>query len=168
MATAKIWMWSSLGLVLLVGLCLGVVADRLLLQPQAVFADATPQKQAPMWFICEDRRSIPIEEEPGYLYPERLRTRLLDSLSERLGMNAEQRSRLEESLEEKRHDAHEFWEGSRHAYCDLRDGFRDDIRALLDQEQKVRYDEMMVEINRQVLEKASRLRESFVASDEGD
>ena len=163
MVNAKNWMWSSLGLAVVVGLCLGVIVDRLLLQPQTVFADASPQKaQTPMWFLCDDRGPLSIEDEPGYPRPfaKSLHRRLLSGLSEELALDAAQVARLEESLGENRHEAYEFWESSRYAYCDIRDAFRHDIRDLLDPRQKLRFDKMTAQIDARNLERAERLHAS--------
>ncbi|HVR28549.1 MAG TPA: hypothetical protein VMS86_03355 [Thermoanaerobaculia bacterium] len=155
----KTWMWSSLSLAVLVGVCLGVIADRVLLDGRPVFADAErPRKAPPLWFICDGRGSFDIEEEPGYLYSERFRVRLLERLAKDLGLSAEQYTEVEAFLEERRHGAHEFWENARHAYCDMRDGFRHDLRALLDEEQKLRFDALNAEIDRHQADLVRKLR----------
>jgi hypothetical protein len=154
-------MWSSLSLALLVGVGLGVIADRVLLSGLPVFADAeaAPEKKAPpLWFICDDRGSLDIEEEPGYLYNKRFRAKLLEGLGDELGLTPEQHAEVEAFLEERRHGAHEFWESSRHAYCDMRDGFRHDLRAMLDEEQKHRFDHLMSEIDRHQAELVERMK----------
>jgi hypothetical protein len=109
-------MWSSLGLTLLVGLCVGVVADRLILMEDTALADDGPRGERPVWFLCSERGSLSIEEEPGYFYPADVRNRLLEGLSSELELGPEQVEQLEAYLEEGRHDAHEFWESSRHAF----------------------------------------------------
>lgn len=168
MLSSRSWMWSSLGLTLVLGVCLGVVVDRLVLPDDAVFADAAPAKERPVWFLCNERGSLDIEEEPGYPYPEGLRTRLLERLQERLGLRAEQVARLEDYLEESRHDAHEFWETSRHGYCDIRDAFRAEIRELLDPDQRERWDEMTRAIDHRENELIERLGRERASSREAD
>jgi hypothetical protein len=161
--SVKSWMWSSLSLALVVGVGLGVIADRVLLTGGPAFADAeaAPQKKAaPLWFICDERGALDIEEEPGYLYNERFRAKLLEGLGKDLGLTPAQHAEVEAYLEERRHDAHEFWESSRHAYCDMRDGFRHDLRALLDERQRVRFDQMMGEIDRHQAELVRRMKAS--------
>lgn len=167
MLSSKSWMWSSLGLALIVGVCLGVIGDRLLLAPEAVFADPPSSPKAPLWFICEERGTLDIEEEPGYLYPKRLRKVLLEGLSRELDLSGEQRDELERLLEEKRHGAHEFWESTRHTYCDMRDAFRADIRELLEGEQKRRFDRMMAEIDSRQAAKVKQLRAARARSRRG-
>jgi hypothetical protein len=162
--SVKSWMWSSLSLALVVGVGLGVIADRVLLTGRPVFADAgaaaaSQKKAAPLWFICDERGSLDIEEEPGYLYNERFRAKLLEGLGRDLGLTPAQHAELEAYLEERRHDAHEFWESSRHAYCDMRDGFRHDLRAMLDDQQKVRFDHLMAEIDRHQAELVQRIKQ---------
>jgi len=157
--SVKSWMWSSLSLALLVGIGLGVIADRVLLTGRPAFADAAaPRKAPPLWFICDQRGSIDIEEEPGYLYSERFRARLLEGLAKELGLSPEQYTEVEAFLEERRHGAHEFWESSRHAYCDMRDGFRHDLRAMLDDAQKLRFDALNAEIDRHQADLVRKLR----------
>lgn len=168
MLSTKSWMWSSLGLALVVGVCLGVIGDRLLLRPEPAFADPPASgRGAPLWFICEERGTLDIEEEPGYLYPKRFRTVLLERLSTDLDMSSEQRDALQALLEEKRHGAHEFWESTRHTYCDIRDAFRADIRELLGPEQKLRFDRMMAEVDRRQAQKVRQLRAAHAAARRG-
>ena len=166
------WMWSSLSLALVVGAGLGVIADRVLLNGAPAYADAkaAPQKTSPLWFICDQRGSLDIEDEPGYGYNKRFRDLLLEGLSKELQLDPSQHAEVEAFLEERRHDAHEFWENSRHAYCDMRDGFRHDLRAMLDDRQQLRFDELMAQIDRHQAEfvddiKASRRAKEGAAAD---
>jgi hypothetical protein len=152
-------MWSSLSLAILGGVGLGIIADRVLLA-DAAFADAkaAPQKASPLWFICDQRGSLDIEDEPGYLYNKGFRDQLLEGLSKELGLAPAQHAEVEAFLEERRHGAHEFWENSRHAYCDIRDGFRHDLRAMLDDEQRLRFDSLMAQIDEHQAEFVSRIK----------
>ena len=138
---------------------LGVIADRVLLA-DAAYADAkaAPQKASPLWFICDQRGSLDIEDEPGYLYNKRFRDQLLEGLSKELGLAPDQHAEVEAFLEERRHGAHEFWENSRHAYCDMRDGFRHDLRAMLDDEQQLRFDALMAQIDEHQAEFVSSIK----------
>jgi hypothetical protein len=155
------WMWSSLSLALMVGVGLGVITDRVLFVGRPAFADAeTPKKTAPLWFICNERGTLDIEDEPGYLYNRHFRAQLLEGLSKELGLDPRQHAEVEAFLEERRHGAHEFWENSRHAYCDIRDGFRHDLRAMLDDAQKARFDHLMAEIDRHQAEFVRRIKEN--------
>jgi hypothetical protein len=158
-------MWSSLSLALLGGVGLGIIADRVLLA-DAAYADAqvAPQKAPPLWFICDQRGSLDIEDEPGYLYNKRFRAQLLEGLSKELGLEPGQHAEVEAFLEERRHGAHEFWENSRHAYCDMRDGFRHDLRAMLDDRQQVRFDALMAQIDQHQAEFVSRIKASQQAT----
>ena len=160
--SSKSWMWSSLSLALLVGVGLGVIADRVLFSDRVAYADAgaSPQKAAPLWFICEQRGSLDIEAEPGYGYTEKFRTALLEGLSKELGLSPDQHAEVDAFLEERRHGAHEFWENSRHTYCDMRDGFRADLRAMLDPGQQVRFDKLMAQIDAHQAEYVGKLKAS--------
>ena len=144
-------MWSSVGLTLLVGACLGLIVDRVLLQQPVALAQPAPQR-GPMYFTCS-RSSVDVENEPGYYYPERFRKRLVEGLSDELNLSASQRQDLESMLEEKRAGAKAFWQRIRHAYCDIRDGFRSDIRELLDEPQRLEFDQMMAELDRRQRER---------------
>ena len=137
----KNWMWTSVGLTLLVGVCIGLLVDRLVLTPSVALANPAPESR-PMWFLCTELM-LDAEDQPGYLYPERFRTGLLESLSEELDLSKPQRDGLETMLDDRRGGAREFWESLRHAYCDVRDQFRADIRVLLEQEQQLKFDEML-------------------------
>ena len=165
--SSKSWMWSSLSLALLVGVGLGVIADRVLFSDRVAYADAgnAPQKAAPLWFICEQRGSLDIEAEPGYGYTEKFRTALLEGLSKELGLSPDQHTEVDAFLEERRHGAHEFWENSRHTYCDMRDGFRADLRAMLDPGQQIRFDKLMAQIDAHQAEYVGKLKASQQAKE---
>lgn len=137
------WMWLSVGLTLLVGASLGLMADRVLLRPPVTMAMARPDN-GPMWFVCGER-SRDVEQEPGYVYPEGFRKSLVEGLSRDLKLSDTQRVELETMLEDRRQGAREFWEDLRHAYCDVRDRFLADIRELLEPEQAALFDAMIAE-----------------------
>jgi hypothetical protein len=162
--SVRSWMWSSLSLALLVGVGLGVMADRVLLADPPVYADARvaplKEKAPPFWFICDARGSIDVEDEPGYLYNKKFRDKLLEGLSSELGLTPDQHAEMSAFLEQSRPGAHEFWERSRHAYCDMRDGFRSDLRAMLDETQQARFDALMFKIDEHQAEYAARVRAS--------
>jgi hypothetical protein len=171
--SVRSWMWSSLSLALLVGVGLGVIADRVLLSDAPVYADArvaphkAGAKASPFWFICDARGSIDIEDEPGYLYSKNFRDQLLEGLSSELGLTADQHAAMSAFLEQRRPGAHEFWERSRHSYCEMRDGFRADLRAMLDETQQARFDALMFKIDEHQAEYAARVRASQQAPEGG-
>ncbi len=107
------WMWVTLGLTLIVGMSLGVVVDRLLL-------------------------------DTGHYRGHRERgAELLAKLSHELELSPEQEAALEKTIESNRERAHAFWSGSRAEFDKLRQEFRQDIRAVLNPDQRKRFDEMM-------------------------
>jgi hypothetical protein len=167
--SVKSWMWSSLSLALLVGVGLGVIADRVLLADPPAYADTrtVPQKAKPLWFICDQQDSVDVEDEPGYLYNKRFRDRLLEGLSEELDLTPEQHQRIQSVLEEGRPVAHDFWERSRHSYCAMRDGFRSNLREMLDPTQQVRFDAMMLKIDEHQAEYVAKVRASQQSQDGG-
>lgn len=146
----KKWMWLSVGLTLLVGASLGLMADRLLLRPPVAMATARPDG-GPMWFVCGEG-SRDVEQEPHYVYPERLRKFLIEGLSRDLSLSDTQRVELETMLEDRRQGARDFWEDLRRSYCGVRDRFLADIRDLLEPEQAALFDEMIERDNERVRE----------------
>lgn len=132
----------SVGLTLLLGVSLGLVAGRLIFASAKASASG-PRGDRPVWFVCSAPEDV--ENEPGYLYPERLRLALLDGLSRDLDLSDEQRLQLDLMLEEKREGARRFWEELRESYCATRDGFRADIRSLLQPDQQVLFDRIMAD-----------------------
>lgn len=153
-AVGKNWMWCTVGLTLLVGVSLGLVGDRLIFQEVVVLATPAPNT-TPIWFVCGEG-SLDTEDQPGYLYPERFRKRLLKDLSVELSLSQQQQDELDEMLKGLRAGAREFWEDFRHAYCDVRDRFRSDIRELLEVEQQQTFDEMTERLDRRAGEWAAK------------
>ena len=147
-------MWTSVALTLLVGACLGVVIDRFLIRPPAALADRAPSSGG-QWFVCQQSTADP-ESEPGDLY-QRFRKGLLERLSSDLDLSPAQHRDLDAMLEEKRQRARQFWEDSRHAYCDIRDAFRSSIRELLSPDQATEFNRMLAEADRKRGERAAGL-----------
>ena len=56
-------------------------------------------------------------------------------------------------------------ENSRHTYCDMRDGFRADLRAMLDPGQQVRFDKLMAQIDAHQAEYVGKLKASQQAKE---
>ncbi len=113
MTSSRKWMWVALGLTLIVGMGLGVALDRLLL-----------------------------ESESSHRHGER-GAKLLAKLTHELDLDAEQKAALEKTIASNRERAHAFWSESRAAFDTLRQEFRQDIRVLLNPEQKEKFDEMV-------------------------
>jgi len=116
--TPRKWMWVVLGLTLLSGVGVGVALDRLVLDP-AVESQGQSHDRA------EHRR------------------RYVLRLERELGLSQEQKAQLEEALEAHGKRARECRESARSEYAELRERFRDDVRALLTPEQRGRFDEML-------------------------
>lgn len=117
-------MGATLVATLVLGIGAGVLVDRLLILPGTAAraeADAGAQRSD------HDQR----------------RQRFRDRLRDELHLTAEQQSKLAEVLDANHDVAERFWEDSRRQYEDLRKSFRQDIRALLTEEQRVRFDEMV-------------------------
>jgi Spy/CpxP family protein refolding chaperone len=106
-------MWVTLGLTLIVGMSLGVVVDRLLL----------------------DTGHHRGHRERG--------AELLAKLSHELELSPDQEAALEKTMASNRERAHAFWSESRAEFDTLRKEFRQDIRAVLNPDQLKRFDEMV-------------------------
>ncbi|MFQ5789116.1 MAG: Spy/CpxP family protein refolding chaperone [Acidobacteriota bacterium] len=114
------WMWLTLALTLVLGMSVGILLDRWVLDPHEGW------------------------QSRGHRHRDR-GERLLSRLDEELGLSAEQRARLEKLLADNREKAHAFWKETRDAYSQLRQEFRHQIRALLSAEQQERFDELYAE-----------------------
>lgn len=69
--------------------------------------------------------------------------RWFKKLTSELDLSPEQQERLKEVLAKRHDSAHAFWSESRAEFEKLRQSFRRDIRELLNDEQRERYDEML-------------------------
>lgn len=128
-APSRTWMWASLALTLVLGMSLGVVLDRTVLNRSGLF-----------W------RGGDSLGGPGRAGDERGRRqagRFLAALSRELDLSEAQKSELEKLLEANREKAHSFWEEARRSYAELRKRFRAEIRALLTPEQQERFDDWL-------------------------
>lgn len=81
-------------------------------------------------------------ERGSHRYGER-GAKLLTKLTHELDLDSEQRAALEKTIASNRERAHAFWSESRAAFDQLRQEFRQDIRVLLNPEQKKKFDEMV-------------------------
>jgi Spy/CpxP family protein refolding chaperone len=117
-------MGATLIATLVLGIGAGVLMDRLVLLPGTAVpaeADAGAQRSD------HDQR----------------RQRFRDRLRDELHLTPEQQTKLAEVLDKNHDVAERFWQDSRRQYEDLRKTFRQDIRALLTDEQRARFDEMV-------------------------
>ncbi len=114
------WMAIALGLTLVLGMSIGIVLDRSVLGVSA-----------------EGSRRVH-RGEGG-------RGRFLARLTAELGLSAEQQATLEGTLSTNREEAHAFWQEARQAFSKLREEYREQIRALLDPDQRVRFEEILAE-----------------------
>lgn len=112
------WMWVTLFLTLVLGMSLGTLLDR---------------------FVLESGRS-----DSGRNHDRSSRSeRFIEHLDNELDLSPEQKANLEEVLADNREKADAFWEETRNSYAELRKEFRQDIRALFAPEQQKRFDEML-------------------------
>jgi hypothetical protein len=128
MQSGNKWMGASLVATLVLGAGAGVLVDRLVLLPgtsSRAAADAGTNRDD------HDQR----------------RRRFRDRLHQELHLSVEQQGKLDEVLNANHDIAERFWDDSRRQYEDLRLTFRQDIRALLTDEQRARFDEMVAAID---------------------
>lgn len=71
--------------------------------------------------------------------------RWFNKLTSELDLSPDQQERLQAVLSKNHDTAHAFWSQSRAEFDELRETFRNDIRQLLTEEQKARYDAMLAE-----------------------
>lgn len=120
------WMWVTLLATLSIGVAAGVLLDRLVLVPTVSSSDRNARDR--------DRHDNHGE-------------RLAERLRRELDLSQEQAATLQGVIEGNHEKAHQFWRESRAEFDDLRQQFRDDIRQHLTDEQRVRYDRLLAEID---------------------
>lgn len=126
-AAARKWMWLSLVSTLLLGAGIGVLVDRFFFAPPAMSSDVERGQ----------RRESDTDSRHG--------RRFLEKLQAELHLSDEQSVELEKVLARNHDTAHQFWKQSRVEFDALRQQFREDIATLLDDEQRVRFRELLAE-----------------------
>jgi Spy/CpxP family protein refolding chaperone len=126
MNSAKKWMGVTLLATLSIGVGAGVLIDRFLLASAAHTRSADRSRREPGEHRNHGGRMV-----------ERLRSGL--------DLTDEQVTQLTAVMNENHEIAREFWGNSRREYEALRGQFRADIRALLNDEQRVKFDAMVAE-----------------------
>jgi hypothetical protein len=129
-------MWATLVSVLLLGVGAGVLVDRFVLMPTVL--SSTPDVSN-----SRDRH-----RDRG--------ARFLSRLEKDLGLSPEQKTALEGVLAQNHEEAHAFWQQSRQEFDQLRQKFRAEIRELLNEEQRPRFEQMLAEYDAR---RSSRQRE---------
>ncbi len=84
------------------------------------------------------------------------RTSFKDRLESELELSSEQKVDLEKVLAANRARADDFWKQTRSSYSELRQEFRQVIRAILTPEQQARFDAMMAETDARREERRKR------------
>jgi hypothetical protein len=115
---SKKWMYVTLLLTLILGMSLGVLLDR---------------------FVLNEARGDTRQSRERRSHGERF----IDHLQSELKLSTEQRENLEQMLAVNREKADAFWKKTRSSYTELRKEFRQDIRKLLTPDQQKRYDELL-------------------------
>ena len=128
MASARKWMGVTLLATLVIGVGAGVLVDRLLLASTALVHS----------------RARDVDRPSGGEHSKRGR-RMVERLRSRLDLTDDQAARLEEVMNRNHETAHQFWKDSRQEHETIRQQFRADIRELLNEEQQVKFDEMVAE-----------------------
>lgn len=129
------WVGITLAAVLVLGIGAGILVDRFLLLAKVESATN----------VDSDR------DEHHDDHAKRFRTRL----QQELDLTDEQRARLDQVLENNHETAERFWEDSRARFEELRMSFRQDIRSLLNPEQRVKFDAMLAKHDKERQERPS-------------
>ncbi len=131
MASAKKWMGVTLVATLVIGMGAGVLVDRFLLA--STLTGSTVHS-----------RARDVDRSRGGEHSERGR-RMVERLRSGLELTDDQAARLEEVMNRNHETAHQYWKDSRQEYETIRQQFRADIRELLNEEQQVKFDQMVAE-----------------------
>jgi hypothetical protein len=142
MRKSWLWMATAIGMVVIAGGSVGVLADRILHRDSV--AKPEHARTSALWFDCQEQPS-PLAEERGREWLER---RLVE-LQQELDLDARQVAELRSTMERHGALAREFWTATRQEYCENRDQLRDDVRALLDEAQQRRFEERLKRIDEQ-------------------
>jgi hypothetical protein len=131
-------MATAVGMVVIAGGSMGVLADRMLhREPEA---EASPRTSA-LWFDCAEQQPPPPAERDAW------RARRLDDLQQELGLDPAQVEELRVLMQGHGDLAAEFWDRTRLDYCQMRDQLRDDVRMLLRPDQQPRFEERLRRID---------------------
>ncbi len=122
---ARKWMSVTLVSTLVLGIGAGILIDRLLLVPSVFSSDRV------------ERRGGRDHRDHG--------RRLMEKLRSELDLEDAQAVAVEQAMSENHEVARQFWKDSRLEFETLRAQFRNDIRAVLTEEQNARFDEMLAE-----------------------
>ena len=131
MASAKKWMGLTLLATLVIGMGAGVLVDRLLLA-------------STLTGLTVHSRARDADRPRGGEHSKRGRRRV-ERLHSGLDLTDDQAARLEEVMNRNHETAHQYWKDSRQEYETIRQQFRADIRELLNEEQQVKFDQMVAE-----------------------
>ena len=115
------WMWVTLFLTLVLGMSLGVMLNELVMGGERGERSERSQDG--------DRKDRS--------------ARFKTWLEKELDLSSEQIANLEKVLDAYNEKSREIWSQSQNAYRDLRTEFRQEVRDVLNPEQKKRFDEMM-------------------------
>lgn len=124
-SSAKKWIGVTLAATLVIGMGAGILVDRFLL-------------------VSTADSGVSDSRERGERHRDRGR-RMVERLRSRLALTDEQAARLDTVMKENHETAREFWRNSRQEFETLRRQFREDIRELLTEEQRVTFDQMVAE-----------------------
>ncbi|HVS65666.1 MAG TPA: hypothetical protein VMT85_19420 [Thermoanaerobaculia bacterium] len=141
MSRTWLWMATAIGMVIIAGGSVGVLADRMLHRDPEVEA---PSRTGAIWFDCAEQPT------PSGVVEERAREwreRRLADLQQELGLDAAQVEELGATMERHGALAREFWTSTRRDYCAMRDLLRDDVRELLDADQLPLFEERLQRID---------------------
>jgi hypothetical protein len=133
------WMATAIGMVIIAGGSVGVLADRML--HRETDAKSDPPRSGAIWFDCAEQPKPEPEERAAD------RAAWLADIQQELNLDAAQVEELQATMQRRWELAREFWNRTRLDYCQMVDQLRDDVRVLLREDQLPRFEERLRRID---------------------
>ncbi|HVS14326.1 MAG TPA: hypothetical protein VMV46_10395 [Thermoanaerobaculia bacterium] len=141
------WMATAIGMVIIAGGSVGVLADRMLhREPE----QKSFSRSGAIWFDCA------AQPRPEPQKRDAERQAYLAEIQQELSLDDQQLEELQASLERHGGLARAFWDRTRLQYCQMRDQLRDDVRGLLREDQLPRFEERLRRIDERDRERYGR------------
>jgi uncharacterized membrane-anchored protein YhcB (DUF1043 family) len=137
------WRWrvTAIAMVIIAGASVGVLADRMLHREPA---ETTRPRSGAIWFDCAKQPTPPGEARAEI---DAGRARRIADIQQELDLDPTQVEDLRATMERHGTLAHDFWDRTRIDYCQMRDQLRDDVRALLHEDQQPKFEQRLRRID---------------------
>lgn len=136
------WMWASLLLTLMLGICVGVIGERYLSRSPEPEVSRWNEAHWSFWFDCD---WVPPSLKPSEL--EAWRASRMARLRQALDLDAEQVAQVETVWDRYDGMSRDNWTTTRKSYCGIRDALRADLRGLLRKDQLDSFDRYLEQID---------------------